>query len=484
MNLKRFIYLGALALSLSACESQLEIDPISDISNANYWQSSSDVEGYLTGTYSNFRSLIDRVTYGEDRGDALQPGSRGGVSRAHTQRLDNENGYDWKGIFTNLHHVNMIIKNTPAISFSDQNAKNRILAQAYTMRAHDYMLLLQMWGDAPIVLNPTETADKSTKPSRQPKEAVMAQVLSDLETALSLFPQSSIPNKYRISRPSALMLKAEALAWNYTVLKSGDKQNLTDAIACLDEVEQCGVKLVDNYADIFDVSHRLNSEIIFAIYVRFGEYDSMYALNFTESAVQGQVGSAVNKDQIPYSNGNIAAPYYAPSAKIKAAFTSADKRKPVCFIEGVNAAGKVLFTCQNKFRGTPYEKDRYYDNDIVVYRLADVHLLKAELLCYLDGGNVAQAIGLMNKTRNRAGIGDYTGPTDLPSVQRAILDERFLELCFELKRWPDLMRAHAAGTINIYNEVPNLNGKSTPLYFPITPTMRDYNENLTQTEGY
>ncbi len=484
MNLKRFIYLGALALSLSACESQLEIDPISDISNANYWQSSSDVEGYLTGTYSNFRSLIDRVTYGEDRGDALQPGSRGGVSRAHTQRLDNENGYDWKVIFTNLHHVNMIIKNTAAISFSDQNAKNRILAQAYTMRAHDYMLLLQMWGDAPIVLNPTETADKSTKPSRQPKEAVMAQVLSDLETALSLFPESSIPNKYRISRPSALMLKAEALAWNYTVLKSGDKQNLTDAIACLDEVEQCGVKLVDNYADIFDVSHRLNSEIIFAIYVRFGEYDSMYALNFTESAVQGQVGSAVNKDQIPYSNGNIAAPYYAPSAKIKAAFTSADKRKPVCFIEGINKDGKVLFTCQNKFRGTPYEKDRYYDNDIVVYRLADAHLLKAELLCYLGGGNVPTAVSLMNKTRNRAGIGDYSSPTDQTSVQRAILDERFLELCFELKRWPDLMRAHGAGTINVYNEVPNLNGKSTPLYFPITLNMRDYNENLTQTEGY
>lgn len=34
------------------------------------------------------------------------------------------------------------------------------------------------------------------------------------------------------------------------------------------------------------------------------------------------------------------------------------------------------------------------------------------------------------------------------------------------------------------NEVPNLNGKSTPLYFPITLNMRDYNENLTQTEGY
>lgn len=484
MKLKSLIFTVPLVLMLSACESQLEIDPISDISNANYWKDQSDVEGYLTGTYANFRSLIDRVTYGEDRGDALQPGSRGGVSRAHTQRLDDDNGYDWKVIFTNLHHVNLILKHAPGIGFGDQNLKNRILAQAYTMRAHDNMLLLQMWGDAPIALEPTESYDKGNKLSRSPKADVMAQILSDLDMALELFPEKGIVSKYRISRPSALMLKAEALAWNYTVLHSGDQQNLTDAIAALDEVERCGVTLMENYAEVFDVDHRMNSEIILAMYVRFGEYDNMYAFNFTESAVQGQVGSAVNKDQIPYSNGNIAAPYYAPSAKLKSSFTSADKRKNVCFIEGVNASGKVLFTCQNKFRGTPYTKDRYYDNDIVVYRLADAHLLKAELLCYLGGNNVAAAVDLMNKTRRRAGIGDYKGATDQASVQRAILDERFLELCFELKRWPDLMRAHAAKTINIYDEVPNLNGKSTPLYFPITPNMRDYNENLTQTEGY
>lgn len=484
MKLKHIILMASAVFMMTACESQLEIDPISEISNANYWKSSGDVEGYLIGTYNNFRSMYDRVTYGEDRGDALQPGSRGGVSRAHTQNLDNENGYDWKVIYTNLHHTNMIIKYGPGIGFSDEKAKNRILAQAYALRAHDYMLLLQMWGDVPLVLEPTESYDKGNKPARQPKTEIMKQILSDIETSLSLFPETGIQNKYRISRPSVLMLKAEALAWNYTVLKSGDQSNLTDAIAALEEVENCGAKLMDNYAEIFDVDHRTNSEIIFAIYVRFGEYDSMYALNFTESAVQGQVGSAVNKDDIPYSNGNIAAPYYAPSAKIKAAFSSDDKRRQTCYIEGVNAAGKVLFTCQNKFRGTQYTKDRYYDNDIVVYRLADAHLLKAELLAYQGGASVNKAISLMNITRNRAGIGDYKGETDQKSVLKAILDERFLELCFELKRWPDLMRAHAAGTINIYEEVPNLNGKSTPLYFPISLTMRDYNENLTQTEGY
>ena len=61
----------------------------------------------------------------------------------------------------------------------------------------------------------------------------------------------------------------------------------------------------------------------------------------------------------------------------------------------------MLFTCQNKFRGTPYEKDRYYDNDIVVYRLADAHLLKAELLCYLGGGNVPTRHGICTHPAER-----------------------------------------------------------------------------------
>ena len=50
--------------------------------------------------------------------------------------------------------------------------------------------------------------------------------------------------------------------------------------------------------------------------------------------------------------------------------------------------------------------------------------------------------------------------------------------------WPDLMRADHAGTIDIYSYIPNLVGKSTPLYFPILRKMIDLNPNLEQTEGY
>ena len=191
----------------------------------------------------------------------------------------------------------------------------------------------------------------------------------------------------------------------------------------------------------------------------------------------------VNKEEIPYSNSTIARHVYAPSAALKALFDPKDNRD-TAYIEAVDKTGKVVFTSQNKFKGTKYESDRYYDNDIVVYRLGGVKLLKAELLCYLGGENVQKAIDEMLPTRMRAGIGAYSGPTDQLSVQREILNERGRELCFELKRWPDLMRAHAAGTIDIYSYVPNLKGKSTPLYFPILRKMIDLNPNLEQTKGY
>ena len=150
-----------------------------------------------------------------------------------------------------------------------------ILAQAYTFRAKAYLTLTQMWGDVPVVLNPTESYDKESRPTRSTASEVMKQILSDVQTAIDLFPETNILDKNRISRPAALCLKAEALAWKYTVQRSNDKNDLTDAISALEEVEKCGVSMMDKYADIFDVANKKNSEIIFSIYLKKDEYNNM-----------------------------------------------------------------------------------------------------------------------------------------------------------------------------------------------------------------
>ena len=243
MRAKLIMFSIMTACTLGSCESILEIDPISEITMANYWKSESDVKGYLNGLYSDYRGMTSTTLYGEDRGDAMVSGVIGGVSRSHQHELNEEYGLDWRTFYENIHHCNMIIKYAPGIDFTLENEKKRILAQAYTFRAKAYLTLTQMWGDVPVVLN---------------------------------FPETNILDKNRISRPAALCLKAEALAWKYTVQRSNDKNDLTDAISALEEVEKCGVSMMDKYADIFDVANKKNSEIIFSIYLKKDEYNNMY----------------------------------------------------------------------------------------------------------------------------------------------------------------------------------------------------------------
>ena len=117
-----------------------------------------------------------------------------------------------------------------------------------------------------------------------------------------------------------------------------------------------------------------------------------------------------------------------------------------------------------------------------MYRLADVFLMKAE--AYAGINNTTLAITYLNKVRNRAGTGDYSGAVDKATVEKEILDERGREFYFENKRWYDLVRFHKGGTINVYTYVPNLVGKTTPLFWPLNTTVLANNSLIKQTEGY
>lgn len=143
------------------------------------------------------------------------------------------------------------------------------------------------------------------------------------------------------------------------------------------------------------MANKKNSEIIFSIYLKKDEYNNMYMSTLSMSAAAGLLtNDIVNKEDIPYTNSTIARHVYAPSPRLISLFSDKDNRASSAYINAINSKGAVVFTSQNKFRGTAYTDDRYYDNDIVVYRLGEVKLLKAELLCYLGGDNVQKPLML------------------------------------------------------------------------------------------
>jgi hypothetical protein len=121
-------------------------------------------------------------------------------------------------------------------------------------------------------------------------------------------------------------------------------------------------------------------------------------------------------------------------------------------------------------------------NNIVLLRLADILLLKAEAHAQL--GEDDEALDMLNSIRNRAGLeslDQVDAQNQYGSILEAIYQERYIELSFEGHRWFDLVRTERAIEV-----MQPLNGLSDPanLVWPIQEDAINRNPNLEQNAFY
>ncbi len=95
MKIKLLIAAIITSSLITGCTKQLEVTPVSQITNAVYWKAEGDVTGYLTGIYADFRGLMNSTYFFEDRGDAFIPGLEGSATEAYEQNLNNLNAPLW-----------------------------------------------------------------------------------------------------------------------------------------------------------------------------------------------------------------------------------------------------------------------------------------------------------------------------------------------------------------------------------------------------
>lgn len=469
------------SISISAC-GLLDVKNPSSIYGDGFWNSKSEVEAYLTGAYTTFRSTLNTLDYFEVRSDNFEPGIEAGTSALWSHNLTSTNGHSWANFYTVIQHCNMIIKNTDHIHFNLESQKKDILAQAYTMRAYMYFCLVRVFGDAPLELIPTEGSNKE-KLARSPKNEVLAQVIEDCETAISLFSSDNwIDGKSRASKPAAYALLADAYLWKAKVL-GGDSSDYENVIKYAD-LASSQTSLEEDFTKIYGT--RNGKEVIWSIHFGYPEITDQYSR--TLKLRDQFVLKAANISEIPYAKSG-ARSTWAPSMQIKQTLSKypGDVRLTNAYVVAVDASGNVLGVSDRKMSGTKTSTNQLYDNDIVLYRHAEMILFKAE--AYAAMNNTSEAINQLNLVRSRAGLKPYSGNTDKTSVELEILDERAREFWIENKRWPDLIRFHSEGIIDIYSVVPNLKAKkeagvTIPLYLAITVSDMSLNHNLTQTEGY
>ena len=118
------------------------------------------------------------------------------------------------------------------------------------------------------------------------------------------------------------------------------------------------------------------------------------------------------------------------------------------------------------------------DNDIVLFRLADVLLMHAEAL--LRNGQAEEGQDYFNAVRGRVDA------PEKPLTLQNLLDERLLELCWEGWRRQDLIRFGQYESLFMGDQwdakVDERDGHTT--VFPIPGGMINFNPNLTQNPGY
>ncbi len=463
-----------LVLLTFSCEDMLDVTVRSSITGQNFWQSENDFAPYLVGIYNRFRSHMDNFSFSEDRSELWKQGYNARFSDYWAQKITPANTGDWTTYYGTIGHCNLLLEKIEPWNFSNQNTKNRIMAETYALRAATYFWIAKIWGDVPLVLKAVVDENEPLY-ERTAVADIFKQINTDIDLALSLFPESGFVDKYRFSKPAVYALKADVKMWTAKVL-GGGATDLNAAIAAIEEVEKSGVSLQSTYSTVFD--SRKNNEIILSVYLNRAEYTSG---NYTNCFLRYDTSAgADNASELPMSL--VGQQAYCLSAEALALFQKypSDKRISRTYIPEI-MKGVIKNYWPNKFIGTKYSDDRIPDSDIIIYRLSDMLLLKAEAYAALN--QVDKALPYLNKVRTRAGIPDFT-ETDKALVEKEILDERGREFFSEMKRWWDLVRAHKSGVIDIYQYIPNLKGKTTPIYWAVHTNVMAKNSKLVQTQGY
>jgi hypothetical protein len=489
MTIKSLKYIALVVgiASFASCSKKLEITPNNLITTESFWKTEDDAKAAVNGMYARFRSdaASNLYIWGCSRSAELGSGIQAsqGLENYYNNTLTRVfAGPDWAGLYSVVQDANLILKNVPGISITNVNAKKTYLAQAYAMRAYMYFIMTRTWGGVPIVKTPTENPEQAEYiiPRNSVKE-VFEFIKTDLDSALANYVDfNAIGNKSNLSKPAALALQADVYLWTAKML-GGGTADLNKALDALNTIPASTGRLLANFDEVFRYANKGNAEILFAI--RFANIESP-AENWNNLMFPGANDVPANMDATskailtPIGNGVQGGILrWQPNSFTKSKFAANDLRRSGSFIEVFNATTNALHsTAVLKYRGLidgPVHK--FYD-DIVIYRWADVLLMKAEIKNALGQDPKPE----MDAIRTRAGQPEFITGSQAANDD-SIFEERLKEFAFEGKAWWDYVRFGKAFTIP---SLVSRAGQNHLLLWPISENTISLNPMIAQNPGY
>ena len=534
----KYCFAATVVLTAGSCKkyTDLEIENPNRVDESNFWKTSQHAVEGINAVYGNFyrngspysRWLPFYMDVRSDDGYSTSPWNElRSVSGLNITQYSFEVNYDtwwhhWRGIF----RANQVLAYVPNIQM-DEALKNRILGEAKFLRAVYYYHLVTIWGNIPLILEPSKPADK---PSQVPQEQVWAQIEKDLTEAAA-----TLPNSYS---GEELGRATKGAAYGYlgrAHLMQREWQQAADALQWLVTGPGASIySLIPNYRDNFLHTTENNAESVFE--VQFKQRPE----NAGEDGPMSNVGNSRPNFFAPPGHGFNDANMHRwvlnefhqertttgerdPRLAATALYDSTDVRGPQFTLvydnvpvrlntngvprcnAGSWASHYINGPCnddniKNRVFYHKYLNDYHiidngepFNSDINfrALRYADVLLMYAEALNNI--GNTNNAYQYVDRVRQRAGLrrlSDVRPGMSQAQFQQQLEHERITELTGESVRWNDLARwgyFDDQAKLNLLKaRDPEFNnfvlGRNK--YMPIPQSEIDINPNLIQNPGW
>lgn len=480
------IALVALVFLSSSCDKWLYLEPQDAIVRQQFWKTKEQAEAALIGCYA---SLLDfdlgykMFVWGELRADMLMPNPTATLDELEIVNgniLETNNIANWRPFYRTINFCNTVIEYAPQVQEHDPTFKtetmNAYVAEAKAIRALMYFYLVRTFGEVPLKLTATVSDDQAFTLGKSPEAEVLQQIITDLQeaeaAAVSSFGNNMF-NKGRFTKAGINALQADVYLWS---------EKYDESILAANKViesGQFGLVAGDRswYSTVFVQGN--SSESIFEI--QYGAQPHPY---FPVIRNQRRFSAAPQVLEELYTID-----YVDPD--------NADIRGDGASLKSDGRIWKYIGQSENVLRAdvAPYP-------NWIVYRYADVLLMKAEALAQKGQGQEALDLVDMIRTRARALPTSERGvePDDVNGLTDYILEERAREFAYEGKRWFDVLRNSRRQNYARLDILLNMVVNSAPAdrqqsimnkyrdklshYLPIFQFELQTNKNLEQNEFY
>jgi hypothetical protein len=492
-----------IIFAVSCKKSFSERVPINGPTDANFWLNEGEAISGVAGSYGQLRIAMNEMGmahfyYGDTQTDQFTALTTGEDYPAITQMnwqtfiapSETFRGLiklrRWDNFYRAIDQMNRCIKFIEPIplaqftSIDKQGAKNQLIGENYFLRAFTYFYMSRIWGDVPLVVESAADAAGASNIKRTAQKQVLDQCIKDLNEAIKLMPYATAPTAsraIRANRGTCYALLAHIYAWTGeydkvvpaadSVILRGGYSHVTRA----NKTTYLNMFRGNSSEGIFEISQNANNEGA--------------GIGTSYGAITNNIAGRTLKAPYLLTNlGNTFFPLDAGNLNVLFPMNadSVDLRRRNGF-DFWGTTDPICVKYSNILYSGPNNTSPLSLNNIIVFRLADIKLLKAEALA--SSGNIAGAKAIVDEIRALAGLDPINAPA--ATFFETVIQERGRELFMEGHRFYDLVRLarktniirfNGTGTVTRMDITQFNQGK---YYWPIDPILMSLNPVLVQT---